>query len=139
MASIINLKGLTFPIQLEQKGTGTFRSVYDDNGEYMGEEEILVTTPKVCNCYEVLKSSLNNITMFPIRLRYYNPEFGTAIPVIMKEPNDNVLQALLRTLVINRIIEQEPRVKITNVIYTRGKAQALGIDMNFEVPLDTEI
>lgn len=139
MTSILNLRGLTFPIQLEEKGTGTFESRYDEEGNYLGEFEIKVVTPKIEDYKAVLRSSINNITLFPVERRFYLPDFGTSLPTIMKEPNDLVLESLIRTLVVNRVIEQEPRVKITRVIYTRDKSYNLGIDMKFEIPLDTEI
>lgn len=139
MASILNLRGLTFPIKLEEKGTGTFESRYSESGEYLGEFEIKVVTPKIEGYREVLKTSINNIILFPVERRFYLPDFGTALPTIMKEPNDLVLEALIRTLVVNRIIEQEPRLNITQVIYTRDKSYNLGIDMKFDIPLDTEI
>lgn len=137
-SSILNLKGLTFPIQLEEKGTGVFKSEYDSQGNYLGDFEIKVKTPKVENYNNVLVSSLNNILLFPIGYRYNNPLFGTAINTVMKEPNDLVLEALIKALVVNRVIELEPRVNVQYVVYTRNTYYGLGIDIKFEVPLDSK-
>lgn len=139
MASILNLKGLTFPIKLEEKGTGVIESIYDPEGNYEGEREVMVQRPKIENYNDVLVSSLNNILLFPLGYRYYNPYFGTAIDTIMKEPNDVVLESLIKALVVNRVIELEPRVKVQYVVYTRNTNYGLGIDIKFEVPIDSKI
>lgn len=139
MASILTLKGLTFPIKLVEKKTGIMENVLDEEGNIIDTYEKTVVTPEIEGYNNVLSSSLNNITIFPVTRRYNNPMFGTALPTIMKEPNDEVLQALIRTLVINRIIDQEPRVKITHAIFTRRAEVGMGLDLSFEVPLEIDL
>lgn len=111
------IKGLCFPI--------TFES--NDNGNYK---------PKLSGTEDVLRTSINNILMFPLNKRPNNPNFGTGLHQLIKEPNDLVLEALLKKQVIDKVIQLEDRCTIDLVEYSRTNDGNIKVNITFINPLN---
>lgn len=96
------MKGLAYPIQLNSLGGVDF------------SEDIT----------ELIKTNLATILSWSKGERFFLPEFGTGLNKLLDtEPNDDVLQGMIRTLVLTPINEFEPRVKILgyNSVRTQTK------------------
>lgn len=64
---------------------------------------------------ELLRSSIYMIITTPIGTRPWRPEFGSYIPSLVFEPNDDVLAAQVRAYTVEAIERWENRVRIINV------------------------
>jgi phage baseplate assembly protein W len=64
---------------------------------------------------EVLFTSMVNILTTPKGTLPYDPNFGSEIPNLVFEPNDEVTRSLIRHFVVKDLGEQEPRVIVQGV------------------------
>lgn len=64
---------------------------------------------------EVLFTSMVNILTTPKRTLPWAPDFGSEVPNLVFEPNDEVTRALIRHYVIKDLGEHEPRVNVMSV------------------------
>lgn len=112
-----NITGLCFPITFEQNSSGEVR-------------------PQLKGTSKVLRSSINNILLFPLNKRPYNPQFGTGLYQTIKEPNDLVLEALIKKTVIDKVVQLETRCEVDVVEYKRKQDGSIAININFIIPLN---
>src|SRR5882757_5544847 len=78
--------GLVFPIQLDN-GRGVISSGFD-----------------------LIRGSIKNILAFKYGTRFFLAEFGSRINDLLEEPNDEILQNLVKRFIIDAITQWEKRV-----------------------------
>lgn len=115
-----SIVGLCFPITFTKSSSGNIRP------------ELKGTNP-------ILKSSINNILLFPLNKRPYDPGFGTGLYQIIKEPNDLVLEALVKKTVVNKIIQLESRCDVDVVEYKRKVDGSISMNITFVTPINENI
>nr|DAG92279.1 MAG TPA: Baseplate wedge protein [Ackermannviridae sp.] len=112
-----NIVGLCFPITFTENSSGEVR-------------------PQLKSTNQVLRSSINNILMFPLNKRPYQPGFGTGLYQTLKEPDDLVLEALIKKTVIDKVVQLENRCEVDVVEYSRRQDGTININISFVTPLN---
>ena len=84
-------QGITFPIEI-------------DNG-----------THKLVDKIELVRNSLRIIIAWPKGSMYFNDWFGSDSHKIIEEPNDSLLESMLRVYLIDAIQRCEPRVELRSL------------------------
>lgn len=92
MSQKITGTGLKFPFEVDSAG----RSVYVSG-------------------QELINQSLGIILSQPTNQKPFMPEFGTQIERFRYEPNDAILQTLLREFIVDAIARWEKRIRVRNV------------------------
>lgn len=92
------------------------------DGDYWASTQVL----------DVVWSSIILILGTQIGTRIMRPEFGSRIPELVFEPNDEVLEALANRYTVDAINRWEPRANIRN-LYTRAEESQFTIGMQFIV------
>jgi hypothetical protein len=68
------------------------------------------------NAGERIKDSMHLILSTRIGERMFNPEFGSRLPELVFEPNDDILKSLLRIYTVEALRRWEKRIDIVNVV-----------------------
>lgn len=88
---------------------------------------------------DVIWSSIVNILLTPIGTRIMIPEFGSRVPELVFEPNDDLLQAQARIYIFEAIQKWEPRVRLLSAVAYRDifSDQSLHVDLSYEIVRDS--
>lgn len=81
---------------------------------------------------DLIWSSIVLILGTPVGTRIMLPEFGSSIPTLLFEPNDEVLEGLLKRYIIDAIARWEPRVNIRTIAIKTNNSEVTA-QMLFEV------
>lgn len=103
-------KGIIFPLTLDQLGR-----------------------VKITEGLDLIKASIINILVFNYGERYFLRQFGSKLFVLLDEPNDDVLMALIRTYIIEVITKWEKRVELTSVEVQRTSYDKISLHLNYVV------
>lgn len=68
----------------------------------------------------LIHSSLRTILCWPKGSRFFLPTFGSRLSELIEEPNDEVLEALIRRFIIDSIAQWENRIELTRIELTRN-------------------
>jgi len=87
---------------------------------------------------EVLWSSILAILLTPIGTRIMLPEFGSQLPELVFETNDDLLQQQVRAYVVDAVQRWEPRVRVRDVKCYRDQYDdnALHVEVTYESVTD---
>src|SRR6478735_6022309 len=80
--------GLTFPIELDN-GRGVIKTGFD-----------------------LIRSSIRAIVMWPVGSRFYLAEFGSKLERLIEEPNDDILKQIIYTFIVDPINQWEKRIQL---------------------------
>jgi phage baseplate assembly protein W len=72
-------------------------------------------TVKLSNAMERINDSIHIILATRIGERMFNPEFGSRLPELVFEPNDLILQRLLKLYTAEALRRWEKRIQITTI------------------------
>ncbi|WP_338761864.1 GPW/gp25 family protein [Bernardetia sp. ABR2-2B] len=96
MSDKITGTGLAFPLQVDSAG----RSIYVSG-------------------QELINQSLAIILLQPTNERFFAPEFGVRIEKLRYEPNDTILETLLKEFIVDAVEFWEKRIRIKNVQFEK--------------------
>lgn len=65
--------------------------------------------------WDLIRSSIHNILAFKLGTRFFLGEFGARIEEMIEEPNDELLQNVITTLINDAILEWEKRVEVIGI------------------------
>lgn len=84
---------------------------------------------------DVIWSSIVNILLTPIGTRIMLPEFGSMVPSMVFEPNDDLLMQMCRAYVFDAINRWEPRVQISRADVFRDQFDdhRLHLSLTYEI------
>ena len=103
-------KGITFPIQLNERGA------------------VIVTSGT-----QLIRSSLKLILSWPYNTRFFLPEFGSKVEELLEEPNDQILETVVRNFIVESIIKWEKRIEIVNVQIGRPEDTKIDIQLTYRL------
>lgn len=110
MNIFITGSGLKFPLQVDEQG----RSVF--------------VTEK-----ELINQSLGIILLQPTNERFFLTQFGTEIERFRYEPNDEVLQSLLYTFIVEAIEKWEKRIQIIRVDFETPDSNTINCTIAYKI------
>lgn len=96
MSIEITGSGLAFPLRVNERGSSVF------------------VTEK-----ELINQSLGIILLQPTNERFFLPQFGTEIERFRYEPNDEVLESLLYTFIVEAIQKWEKRIQVIRIDFDK--------------------
>jgi len=70
---------------------------------------------------KLIKENVINILMTRPGERIHLPNYGVGVDAYLFEPNDSILESLLRNKIIDQVNKWEPGVTILNVEFTRNE------------------
>lgn len=70
---------------------------------------------KLAEGVEMLEGSIRMILMTPVGSRELVPTYGSRLNELLWEPNDTILETLLRVYIIDAIDKNEPRIRLQSV------------------------
>lgn len=108
-------KGLKFPIQLDNLGKAV-----------------------VVSSTDLVETSIRNILSWPNRTRFFLAEFGSRVETLLEEPNDTVLQGLVRHYVIDALNQWEKRIEVLDVQLLVPSDNELHLKIKYRI-LNTQI
>lgn len=102
-------KGLVFPITLNGNGT-----------------------PVLQTGFPLIESSLKNLLTWVFGTRFFLGEYGSRIETLISEPNDTLIQGIIKDLVSESIKKFETRIELlsSRVIQEDG---ALSLDISYRI------
>ncbi len=80
--------------------------------------KIVNGTVQLANDDSLIQQSISIILSTPKGSRFMLPEFGSRLNEVLFEPNDEVLQDMLKVFIYEAISEWETRVRFSNVSFT---------------------
>ena len=114
---------------LEVIGTGIDFPFRYDTGSGVGT---LVSS----NAGERIRDSIHVVLSTRIGERMFNPEFGSRLPELVFEPNDDILKNLLRIYTVDALRRWEKRVEILTVTMLDGyndDRNIIGINIEYTI------
>jgi hypothetical protein len=93
----------------------------------------------LANTSDLIKSSINAVLTWPIRDRFFIPEFGSRLQELLEEPNTSLLRSLVRQFVIESISKWEKRITLldcTLVIKDNGQ---LDINLTYYINANNQV
>lgn len=102
-------KGIIFPIQLT-------------NGK-----------PDLTSGPDLIKASLFTILQWSFGTRWYLGEFGSKVEELIEEPNDIVLQGLMKHYIIDAISKQEKRVELISAVIQSMSYNRVDIKLTYRI------
>lgn len=120
-------KGPVFPIQLNSTGG-----------------------PILSTGFDLINSSIRLIIAWPYFHRIFLSEFGSRLPDLLEEPNDDLLRRLVEHFSFEALLKWERRIEVLQVDAQRRKSETLdvaityrlkntGLEQTFVFPLYTKI
>lgn len=92
--------------------------IYDDfigKGLSSGVFDNLSGGMKVASGLDEINDSIRLILSTPIGSRYFLPEFGSRLYELVFEPNNYILEDLLKIYINDALNKWEKRIKVTNI------------------------
>lgn len=83
--------------------------------------------------WEILESDLQVLIGWPEGTRFFMGEYGTKLAEFIEEPNDKILENLLRVHLIDQIKKWEPRLEVLEVNLQRRNDVSVNIIMKVRV------
>jgi uncharacterized protein len=84
--------------------------------------------------YDLIRSSIYMILTTPIGTRPWRPEFGSELPRIVFEPDDEILAASVKLYTVEALRRWEPRIRIVRVeVETEKQDNTLWIKLQYLV------
>ena len=114
---------------LEIIGTGIDFPFRYDTGNTVG-------TLVQSNAGERIRDSIHVILSTRIGERMFNPEFGSRLPELVFEPNDDILKNLLRIYTVEALRRWEKRIEILTVTMLDGyndDRNTIGINIEYTI------
>lgn len=102
--------GLVFPIVLQESGR-----------------------PAIHNDITLINASIHHILSWPIRNKFFNENFGSRLEELLEEPNDGVLQTLIRQFTIDALEKWENRIEVIDIITERTASTKINIQIKYRV------
>jgi phage baseplate assembly protein W len=101
--------GLTFPIELNN-GRGVIKTGFD-----------------------LIRSSIRAIVMWPEGQRFYLAEFGSKLERLIEEPNDDVLKQIIYTFIVDPINQWEKRISLTQAEIVSVDDRSINISLTYRI------
>jgi phage baseplate assembly protein W len=101
--------GLTFPIELDN-GRGVIKTGFD-----------------------LIRSSIRSIIMWPEGQRFYLAEFGSKLEKLIEEPNDDILKQIIYTFIVDPINQWEKRIQLLNAQIEDINDHAIHIKLSYRI------
>ena len=114
MAGIVG-KGLTYPLELNSKGTAVLKEGA-----------------------ELIQSALSILFFTESTTRFFNRSFGTGLAALLEEPNDLILQSLATEVIIEALNAWETRIELLEIEYSRYE-EHLNITLRYNIKETNEI
>lgn len=115
-------------------------SVIDSNAEkFLGNGMIFPIVlnnsgrPDIVGGKELLEASFKHIMSWAFGTRYMLGEFGTKLEQLLQEPNDLVLQTLVKHYTVDVISKWEKRVEVLEVKLESKEDTILNIKITYKV------
>lgn len=83
--------------------------------------------------FERINQSINHILGTRIGERFFLPEFGSRLYELVFEPNDYILEDLLKLYVSDALGKWEPRIKVLNVTPKIGGSNTVPISIYYNL------
>ena len=96
--------------------------------------------PNIDTGFELIRSSIQIILAYLIGTRFMLGEFGSKLELLLEQPNDKILEALVRTHVIDAITRWEKRVETLEVRIEKPptREEVMNIFIHYKIK-DTKI
>lgn len=102
-------KGITFPFQLV-------------DGKIIIESDVAL-----------IRKSIISILNWPVGTRYFNSEYGSMLKDLLEDPNDIVLEGLVRRYIIEAITKWETRIKLLVPPQIYREDNKINIRLTYEI------
>jgi hypothetical protein len=80
---------------------------------------------------DLIKASIRTILAWPLRQRFFLPEFGSRLDELLEEPNDAVLYSLARQFIIECITKWEKRINLLDCTLVIKNNGLIDINMTY--------
>lgn len=88
---------------------------------------------------ELIEQSIVTILNTPKGSRFFLPEFGSRLKELMFEPNDTVLQDLLRLFIFEAMREWEKRAQFVDVKFSKPNEESIDCEIKYRILQSNEI
>ncbi|ABX35240.1 GPW/gp25 family protein [Delftia acidovorans SPH-1] len=78
---------------------------------------------------EHLRQSVADILSTPIGSRVMRRDYGSLVPALLDQPDNNATQARLRAAVASALMRWEPRIRLTRIVIERDPATPARADL----------
>ena len=88
------------------------------------------------NAGERIKDSIHLILSTRPGERMFNPEFGSRLPDLVFEPNDDILKQLLRIYTVDALRRWEKRIEIVDIVFLdnyNNDRNMIGISITYNI------
>lgn len=90
-------------------------------------------TVELTSYEELIANSIKTILSWPIHQRYFEPPFGSRLYQLVGEPNDRVLNLLVKKFIKEALSSNEQRINVLEVSVTSPQAQNMLIDIKYQI------
>lgn len=102
--------GLTFPIQLDSNGA-----------------------PIISTGFTLVTSSIKMILGWTLRSRIFLSTFGSPLPLLLEEPNDELLRGSCEYYIYEALTRWEKRITVKNVRVNRTLPERLDVEITYNL------
>ena len=88
---------------------------------------------------ELIEQSITTILNTPKGSRFFLPEFGSRLKELMFEPNDEVLQDLLRLFIFEAMREWEKRCEFVDVEFSKPSGESIDCAIKYRILQSNQI
>ena len=87
----------------------------------------------------LIEQSIITILNTPKGSRFFLPEFGSRLKELLFEPNDDVLQDLLRFFVFEALRDWEKRAEFVDIVFDKPSEDVLNCEIKYRILQSNEI
>lgn len=89
--------------------------------------------PPISYGFDIIRASIKTILAFQIGARYYLGEFGSRLDELIEEPNDEILQNLINTFVVDAVTQWEKRVATISTDVFKPDDVSISLNITYQV------
>src|SRR5882757_6492467 len=89
--------------------------------------------PTISSGFDIIRASIKTILAYAIGTRYFLAEFGSRLEELLEEPNDEILQNLVNTFVIDAVTQWEKRVATITTDIIKVDDISIQVNITYQV------
>lgn len=95
--------------------------------------QLLNGAAQVSSGFDLIRSSIKNILAFSVGDRFFLGEFGSRLDELLEEPNDEILQNLITSFVIDAVTQWEKRVQSVSTTIDSVTDAAVMVEVSYQI------
>lgn len=89
--------------------------------------------PQLVTSFDLIRASIITILSWQYGKRFFLAEFGSQLENLLEEPNDKILEDLIKVFVVDAISKWDARIEVKEMIMKRNNDISLDLTLTYQL------